>query len=597
MPCGPVDPMRVIATAGHVDHGKSTLVRALTGIEPDRWAAERARGLTIDLGYAWTTLPSGEEIAFVDVPGHERFIGNMLAGIGPVPAVIFVIAADEGWRPQSTEHLAALSALDIGHGLVVVTRSDLADPRPAIREAMDRLDGSPLAGCQAIAVSGVTGQGLDELRVRLDELTRTLPEPDPSARARMWVDRVFTIRGSGTVVTGTLPQGRLRVGDRVRLGEMEAVIRGLESLERAREEVTAVARVAVNVRGITADQVGRGDALLTPDAWPFTDAVDVRLTSAADRLPEYLMVHVGTAALQARVRRLDEQAVRLSLPRPLPLQAGDRFILRDPGVRQVVGGALVLDVSPPALTRRGAARSRGESLRGARGEVDPVAEIAVRGAMRTGELRILGADPDRLADPDVHRHGDWLICDASWRAWGDRLRARVEAYAAAHPLHPRMSMAAAASAAELPELGLVTPLAKAFGLEVREGFVSPAGVVSDLGTAEAGVAQLERRLSSNPFAAPERRELAALGLGPGEIAAAVRLGRLLDLGELVVLAPLGPAQAMRILAGLPQPFTTSQARQALGTTRRVVIPLLEMLDKRGWTRRIDAGHREVVRRR
>ena len=158
-------------------------------------------------------------------------------------------------------------------------------------------------------------------------------------------------------------------------------------------------------------------------------------------------------------------------------------------------------------------------------------------------------------------------------------------------------MAAAAGAAGLPEPNLTTPLARAFGLEVREGFVSPAGVVSDLGAAEAGVAQLERRLGANPFAAPERHELTELSLGPGEIAAAVRLGRLIDLGELVVLAPLGPAQAMRILAGLPQPFTTSQARQALGTTRRVVIPLLELLDKRGWTRRIDAGHREVVRRR
>jgi len=209
--------MHVIATAGHVDHGKSTLVRALTGMEPDRWAEERRRGMTIDLGFAWTALPSGEIVAFVDVPGHERFVPNMLAGIGPVPAALVVVAADEGWMPQSAEHLAALHALGVRYGLLAVTRTDLADPVPAMERARAEIAATSLGSVEAVAVSGATGEGLDALRSALDRLVAGLPAPDPVAPVRLWVDRSFTIRGSGTVVTGTLGAGSIRVGDALEL--------------------------------------------------------------------------------------------------------------------------------------------------------------------------------------------------------------------------------------------------------------------------------------------------------------------------------------------------------------------------------------------
>src|SRR4051795_11686571 len=172
--------MHVLATAGHVDHGKSTLVRALTGMEPDRWAEERRRGMTIDLGYAWTTLPSGAELAFVDVPGHQRFIGNMLAGLGPAPAVLFVVAADEGWSRQSSEHLAAIDALRLSHGLLVVTRSDLADPEPALADSLARIARASLGSVPGLGVSGTTGAGLRALRRALDKLVAGLPEPEPA---------------------------------------------------------------------------------------------------------------------------------------------------------------------------------------------------------------------------------------------------------------------------------------------------------------------------------------------------------------------------------------------------------------------------------
>ena len=280
--------MAVIATAGHVDHGKSALVRALTGMEPDRWSEERRRGLTIDLGYAWTTLPSGAEVAFVDVPGHERFIGNMIAGLGPTPAVLFVVAADEGWRQQSEEHLTAVEALGLQHGLLVVTRSDLADPAAARGSAQTRLAASGIGGWEAVSVSARTGQGLPELRTALDRLVAALPEPQTDAAARVWVDRSFTVRGSGTVVTGTLGQGRIGVGDRLRLvardeTERTVTVRGLESLGQTREQVAPVCRVALNLRGVSADEVGRGDLLVGSSAVHTTSVVDVALTDVGGR--------------------------------------------------------------------------------------------------------------------------------------------------------------------------------------------------------------------------------------------------------------------------------------------------------------------------
>ncbi|HET7398111.1 MAG TPA: selenocysteine-specific translation elongation factor [Intrasporangium sp.] len=591
--------MRVIATAGHVDHGKSALVRALTGIEPDRWEEEHRRGMTIDLGYAWTTLASGEELAFVDVPGHQRFIGNMLAGLGPAPAVLFVVAADEGWRQQSGEHLAAVDALGLRHGLLVVTRCDLADPAAALEDAAQRLAASSLGACQAVAVSARTGEGLAELRAALDRLVSRLPDPVTGGRVRLWVDRSFTIRGSGTVVTGTLGEGTIAVGDQLQLGRETVRVRGVQSLGRARDSVSAVARVAVNLRGVGAHEVHRGDVLLTPGAWPVTSSVDVRLSRVVERLPASLMVHVGTVGTQARVRPLGAEALRLTTTAPLPLRAGDRMILRDPGAQHVLAGATVVDADPPPLRRRGAAARRGQELAHANGSLDLGREVARRGAMLRQDAVALGlaVDDDTLGSTDsIVREGDWLISVSTWHGWADALRAAVRAQAARDPLEPTLTLEAARVAAGVADRVLVPPVANAAGLHVAGGRVGAPEVRPRLGDrAEAGLRTLEARLREEPFAAPERPDLEAAGLGTREVAAAVRTGRLIRFEGDVLLLPSSPARAMQVLARLPQPFTTSQARQALDTTRRVVIPLLEHLDGRGWTRRLDGSHREVRR--
>jgi len=225
--------MFVVATAGHVDHGKSTLVQRLTGRWPDRLVEERRRGLTIDLGFAWTEV-DGRQFAFVDVPGHEKFVANMLAGVGPVPAVMFVVAATEGWMPQSDEHLAALRALNVEHVVVVVSKADLAEPADAIAQTRVRLPTAPI----------VLGTDLDRVRAELAALADRLPAPDRAADVRLWVDRSFTVRGAGTVVTGTLAAGTIRVGDELEHAGRRVVVRGLQSLERERAEVGAVARIA-----------------------------------------------------------------------------------------------------------------------------------------------------------------------------------------------------------------------------------------------------------------------------------------------------------------------------------------------------------------
>lgn len=578
--------MHVLATAGHVDHGKSTLVRAVTGMEPDRWEAERRRGLTIDLGFAWTTVDN-ETLAFVDVPGHERFVQNMLAGIGPVPAVLFVVAADSGWMPQSTEHLAALDALDVRRGLVAITRTDLGDPAPVEDEVRDRLAGTSLADSPFVRVSAPTGTGMRSLRDGLLDLVRELPAPDQDADVRLWVDRGFTVRGAGTVVTGTLSAGRLHVADEFvvhRTGQRVSV-RGLQTLGTDRTEVGAVARVAVNLRGVHVDDIGRGDALVTPGHWLGTDLVDVRLRGCPSaELPGRLTVHVGSAAVPARVRPLDSEHVRLRLAAELPLRIGDRALLRDPGQHRITAGFTVLDVRPPELHRRGAAPARGKTLAAASGAPDGAAELHARRVIRTAELHAMGAD----TPVDACAAGDWLLDRGHRDVLADRLREVVADHHERNPIAEGLPLEAARRALRLPSPALLAPV-----LEVANDVLRQDGVLRLRGCGlpprlNRALDLLRDRLGAEPFDAPTAEELAALELGDRELAAADRVGAVLRLAPGVVLLPDAEEVAVRRLATLAGPFTLSQARRVWNTSRRVAVPLLERLARRGRTERVSA---------
>ncbi|QLL09907.1 selenocysteine-specific translation elongation factor [Mycobacterium vicinigordonae] len=592
----------VVATAGHVDHGKSTLIRALTGMEPDRWEEEKRRGLTIDLGFAWTTLPSRRQVAFVDVPGHQRFLANTLAGLGAAPVVCFVVAADEGWRAQSSDHRDAIAALNIRHGLIVVTRADRAPERAddVLAQTRAELAETGLRDVPGVVVSAVQGTGLPELRATLDTVLAEVPQPDAAARVRLWVDRSFTITGAGTVVTGTLSAGSLAVGESLELlgaqRKRDVAIRGLQSRGEPYPALAPVVRAALNLRGVAREKVRRGDALVTPNAWPATRVLDVRRTTGGSwtETTSHLVVHVGTAAVPARLRPFGDDHGRLTLDRRLPLVLGDRLVLRDPGTHRVLGGAQVLDADPPSLRRRGDSARRAAALVTMTPEGEPALEVARRGAVRARHLSGLGLPTDAVPD-GVRVFDEWWVHAATYDAWQSRLKAAVDELHTRDPLADGLSRGAARDLLGLPDEVLLDAVVGDAGLEQRGGHIRAPGTGRDLGSAEAAVCQVEAQLRAAPFRAPEAYELQALRLGARELAAAERAGRVLRLRDGVVLLPTAPALAMRQLARLDQPFTTSEARQALDTTRRVAIPLLEHLDARGWTRRLDAGHREIVR--
>ncbi len=436
-------------------------------------------------------------------------------------------------------------------------------------------------------MSAASGAGLEDVRRALGRMVSRLPAPHVDGPVRLWIDRAFTVTGSGTVVTGTLQSGRLRVGDELQLNGVDRRIRGLQQAGQAVEQVDAVSRVAVNLRGLVRTDVTRGDALLTPDAWVARDRFDVRLDRDA-RLPAELMLHAGTAAVAVRVRPLPPRFARISLRTPLPLARGDRAILRDPGTQTILCGVEVVDVDPPALSRRGAARTRVGELENGTGVA---ARLARLGVLPAGEAA--GAD---LSGVPCVRVGEWLVSPERWQRWQDDLRGLADARARRDPLSPGLAADAVRRELSLPAPAMLARLVSDAGLVVDgTGRITRPGVAPTLGVAEPALVRLEERLRARPFLAPERDELAELGLGTRELAVAQATRRLLGVADGVYLLPTSPALAMRELSLLEQPFTVSQARAALATTRRVAVPLLEHLDTLGWTERVDDRLRRVRR--
>ena len=509
--------------------------------------------------------------------------------------------------------------------MLAVTRSDLADPGPATRRALDRLARTSLGTVAAVAVSAVTGTGLPELRDALARLVAALPVPDPAAPVRLWVDRSFSIRGSGTVVTGTLPAGTVTVGRELLLTPSlrPARIRGLESMNEPVSSATGVARVAVNLRGVPAGVPARGMALVEAGRWTLTRLLDVRLSrpDSGTSLPAEMTLHVGSARTPARLRPLGEallapsppggstapyppgspghsQIARLTLRDALPLHVGDRVLLRDPGSAGVtILGATVLDVTPPAITRRGAAAAAGRELR-TWPDVPSTTDLLRRhGLLRADALTAMGI-PGGVppGSPAPVTAGDWLADPDRWAGLRRQLAGIVTAHVTRDPLAIGMAPEAARAALGLPDRALVEALAGG-QVQLKDGYLRPAQVGNTAPSlpprAAAGVRQVLADLADAPFLAPEAGRLRDLGLDPRVIAAAARAGLLLRVAEQVVLAPDAAARAARILARLPQPFTTAEARQALGTTRRVAIPLLEYLDRAGITQRLPDDRRRL----
>ncbi len=562
----------VVATAGHVDHGKSTLVQRLTGTDPDRWAEEKRRGMTIDLGFAHTTLASGTVVSFVDVPGHVRFLKNMLAGVGAVDACLFIVAATEGWKPQSEEHLRILDLLGVGHGLVALTKVGLVDEEweeLARLDVEDHVAGTFLEGAPIVSVDAISGRGVDELRDALDTVLATTPSAVDRGRPRLWIDRVFAAKGSGTVVTGTLAGGEIALDAHLAVvgpsGHHDVRVRGIQSHGRAVPRVGPGHRVALNLAGVQHDGIGRGDALVAADQWHRCTRFDAALTTLASIDHEVTRrgawaLALGSGEHAVRVRILGTEAIpaggsgliRVHLPHPLPLVPGDRFVLRDHGREETIGGGEVLDVAPVRAASKARPDRSVERVVAERGWIE-VAELdRVTGQAWTGGL--VG--------------GRWVVDPAVRSRRVDELRAQIQA---AGPL------------------GLDVA-----GLDERArallGDLRPEGIHVEGGRAVLGerVDPLAdhpyvKALEAEPFAPPppdgvdraELRELAKRNLvmerdGVWFAAAAVDLAR---------------QRVRELTAENPEGFTVAQFRDATGATRKYVLPLLALLDGSGITRR------------
>ena len=456
--------MPVVGTAGHVDHGKSTLVRALTGRDPDRWEEEKRRGLTIDLGFAWTTLADGTEISFVDVPGHERFIKNMLAGSEAIDLALFVVAADEGWMPQSEEHLAVLDLLGVGKGVVAVTKADRVDDELlefVTLEVEEKLAGTSLAGTPIVPVSPISGRGMDHLREALENAVREVqPTLVDLGRPRLWVDRSFTITGAGTVVTGTLLDGSLAAGDLLEIwpGRLRGRVRGLQSHENDHRQVAPHNRVAVNLAGLERAEVSRGAMLGRPDDWHPTDTV-LAYIETARYLDEPLTnrgayhLHLGSGAWPVRIRLVQGSELEgsgpalLQLSEPLLLKVGDRFIVREVGRRSVVGGGRVLDPHPAA--RLADLRRTVEPLRAVlNGSADQIASELLRIRGRDSLAR-LSADSGGGVPTGAVLAGPVALSESSASALSTAAGGIASAFHGKNPLRPGIPKASLASLLEV----------------------------------------------------------------------------------------------------------------------------------------------------
>ena len=613
--------MYVIGTAGHVDHGKSTLVKALTSIDPDRLQEEKEREMTIELGFAWLTLPSGREVSVVDVPGHERFIKNMLAGVGGMDLAMLVVAADESVMPQTREHLAILDLLRVKQGLVVLSKTDLVDDEwlELVKlEVGDTLQGSSLEEAPIIPVSATTGQGLEDLKALLDRLLEETPQRKDMGRPRLAVDRAFTMTGFGTVVTGTLLDGSLAVGQEVALvpSGQEARIRGLQAHRKRVERIGPGRRVAVNLSGVGHDDVQRGEVLTTP-GWltPVrTVSTRLRMTSWAPHGVKHnlsVTFHAGTSEANARIRLLDAEELKpgqegwaqLHLQRPLPLVKGDSFVVRS-SQWTLAGGEVVEMASrrlrrfQPAVLERLEVMDQGsarELLLQVLGGSAPVefAALASQANIRQEEARqeVEAMARDRVVlvlGGEGVGPGSQLFSADGWRLLREQAGQFLDAYHRQYPLRPgiareelreRLKLAGPVFPGVLAQLaadGVLAgegPLVRAVGHQVRLTQDQEA-------EAETFVAALGRE----PYAPPSDVVIA-----PELLGVLVAQGRVVRVKEGVVFTADAYRQMLeRVVGHLREhgKITVADVRDMFSTSRKYALPLMEYLDQQQITRRM-----------
>jgi selenocysteine-specific elongation factor len=552
-----------VGTAGHIDHGKTWLVRALTGKDTDRLPEERARGISIDLGYAPLELPDGRCLSLVDVPGHERFVRNMVAGATGIDLFLLVVDAGEGARPQTHEHLAVIRLLGIDHGVVAVTKADAAEPELVdlvVEEARELVPGAPV-----VVTSAKTGQGLDELCAALADAADHVEQRPAAGPTRLFVDRVFTLHGIGTVVTGTLWSGSIGEGDVLRAepAGLDVRVRSVQVHDTPVERAEAGQRVAVSLPGVERRQLVRGDALVERNAYPVSYRLDVVLDELAE-IPDGMRLHVhhGTGEHYARVVRAGDRYAQLRLASPAVAAREDRVVLRE---RTTLGGAIVLDPAPP----RHADPGRFELLE--RGDTAAL----VHAPVRASTLRHVGArDLEQL-----EHAGEWVFSPA----WLEEQRAELQArLAAADPLDPGVPPPPEPWARD------VLPL---LGVQRRGGRVYLPGAVASLGERAGAAERLEAELGASGFA--------PVKVADKDLALYLeRAGRLIRLGDGLAVGATAYENARRLVVEECEragSITLARFRDLIGGGRKQAQLLLERLDADGLTRRV--GDARVLRRK
>jgi selenocysteine-specific elongation factor len=619
--------MYVIGTAGHVDHGKSVLVQALTGINPDRLPEEKERGMTIDLGFAWLKLPGGQGVSIVDVPGHERFIKNMLAGVGGIDLALLVIAADEGVMPQTREHLAILDLLQVKSGILVITKKDLVDAdwlEMVAADVTETVKGTALEGAPLVTCSGLTGEGLDDLLAVLEqELARTPPKRD-IGRPRLAIDRVFTVAGFGTVVTGTLVDGSFRVGQEVEIvpGELRSRIRGLQTHGEKVGEATPGSRTAINLVGLAADALTRGQVVTLPGTLVPTMALDVHVRALPSlrhpiRHNARVSFHSGASEVWGKIRLLDQDELgagkdgwaQIRLDGPVAVLKGDLFVIRD--ANDTLGGGQVVDARARRHRRRDQTTletllmlqegSPQEALLTALAQRQPIevrsllklVDVAEGDARTT--LTELAAQGEVIALGAVLGGGSVLFTRAGFAALREKAQKAISSYCREHPLRRAMAKEELRSRLGL-EARIFNQALKVWleekSLEERGANVGLPGHQLNLSPVQQTQADtFLKALAANPYAPPTdnlpEEDLLAYLEEEGLIVVA---------GSVAFATAAYDEMVEKIVSHLKKEgrLTLAQARDMFGTSRRYVQALLENLDERHITQRV--GEERVLRR-
>ncbi len=625
--------MRLIGTAGHVDHGKSTLVQALTGIHPDRLAEEQTREMTIDLGFAWFTLPGDETVSLIDVPGHEAFIKNMLAGVGSIDVALLVIAADEGIMPQTREHLAILNLLRVQSGVVALTKTDLAFEPGWLELIQDEvrtaLQDTCLRDAEIIPVSAKTKQGLDALQLALERALARAREKADRGRPRLPIDRVFSLSGFGTIATGTLSDGHFQVGDEVEIAPRGARsrIRGLQTHRQKLETAPPGGRVAVNLANVSTADIARGDTVILPDTYAPTTMLDARiewLASAPRPLAhgQELEMFLYAAQVSARIRLLEQDTLapgqsgwaQALLQTPVIAAKGDRFILRYPSPSMTVGGGEIIAPHPTARHKRKRADVIQQLERAARGtpaeaflqivEQQPALEWrALLAASALDEPTARAALAELLANGDVLALGQapnaLYLARSARERWRDTLTRTLATYHQQFPLRAGMPRQELKSKWNVPPRAfdlLVAEFARDHAIRATEktAALTAHHVAFDAAT-QTQVDALLAQFARAPFNPPSQMDAEAL-VGADVLNALVEQGKLERIAPNVLFAPDALAQmqtwTLEQLQGGGE-ITAAQVRDHFDTSRKYAIAFLEYLDAQRLTKRI--GDARILR--